>query len=1040
MRTRATGHSPGGFHVLASPKRVRRQPPAPVRAPPTSTTTLERSKEQQIQACDENASASLKTRSHSNGKDADHISNLHQDISPAYLSESELQTNKSNSKDSSLRSIDSSNSARHNQIQQAKIKTVNTRDGLHKKNKSSRGISKRASKRDDYAVKDIVTVEVDSNKCSRDILPGPIQSVLGKRCRGTSSGSLTTSGFSNEVINYKRIRSNVKELNRSGLLSVQNLSSKNSLQSFDESIEENRSLNLKSGQLESIEGRTDSKISPKSLVLYRASPHNSILKFSSGNLCTEQKNDVESQLKQGMQSIMSRMNKYQYQPLPKNPYDSMAACSSTPQEHKNQGINTTRKSSISVSEADKNGFNSRTESHLLGSSSEYEKTLAEYSHGGQKRNRNDEDQLPERQRLKVDNLDKLKDRRIEVEKLFRTTAPNASYQNILRAVAEWAVHNSSTLPTEDEIFTYVESSKAPDATELFSSSDRLFPRRNHSKIRRVSRERSASLSTVRTKIPKNKNSTQNSQRYGSIPKNSCNDDGTATRRVTFKKSIENHLVESDSSKTPNEHSKPSLNIETPSTTNAQQTKSIASQSWGLVNSFKNLVSTPFKALGFGLGSNTQESLKNVTKDINFEYKPPATPVSSSRSVNSERRATKNRNSYRTPVRTPIRTTGKQSSQGINQAPTDKISSRDVVTEKRMAELQRELDLKKSERRERDSRNDTNRRRKKPTKHFEVTADYKSEVSNGAKLRQLNDQTTKTEDLFEEWPPNLDPNRQAVELAQASQFLPRGPNGEDVTTMLCSGWLISKYRDSFIREVGRRKFTPAPMRKTIFGTSAVSISTRTQNLDNCDLSNTTESKVGDTKIPNNHNQPGRSYGFQYDDDSSSDEDTTVDKHELSQSDSKGSNVEISNVTPRISMGFEKTNSLNESSNQSKSAQAADTTVRRLPTTPSTPYTPRMPSTLRNVEALSPYSSKLSTPSSEQNNTVSPSHNSEDMSLVLYEHNNNLTEYSDSCEDWSYIFDLDPQMMALDQKIIDAVEILPNDSLPCVELPAVIEELS
>lgn len=619
-------------------------------------------------------------------------------------------------------------------------------------------------------------------------------------------------------------------------------------------------------------------------------------------------------------------------------------------------------------------------------------------------------------------------------KIFSTY--NLIILDILRAVAEWAVHNSSTLPTKDEIFSYVESSKAPDATELFSSSERLFPRRNHSKIRKVSKESSASLTTVGTKSSRSKNHIEYSQSHGSMPPNSFNDHELAIRRVTFDNSIKSDEAGSDISSLPEEYGTPDPSMEIPSTPKAQQSKSIASQSWELVTSFKNLVSTPFKVLGFGLGSNSQEAVKSVTKDINFEYKAPTTPTTSNRSTKSDRKVIKNRNVYRTP----IRSTGKQTGGNSNRIRSSKVITRGTVTENRMTDLQRELDFKKSQGRERETRDDTNLRRKKPNRNLEDSLNHKTE---GTPLIRLNHHASRDEAIFEEWPPNLDPNRPVVELTQASQTLPRGPNGEDVAAMLCSGWLISKHRDSFIRENGRRKLTPAPIRRSLFGPSGASFSTQNQEPNTFNVIKATESTVrdmDDSQKPNNYNQPGRSYGFKYDDDSSSDDEAMVDEKISSQSDSNNSSFYKTNVTPHFSFISGTSNSFSENSNQFKPTHISDTTVRRLPPTPSTPYTPRMPSTLRNVEALSPYSSKLTTPRSEQNNIVSPSHTSGDTSLVLYNHNNELTEFSGNHEDWSYVFDLDPQMMDLDPKVIDAVETLSKNSLPCVELPALVEEFS
>ncbi|POS84770.1 hypothetical protein EPUL_003847, partial [Erysiphe pulchra] len=1020
MRTRATGQSPGGFHVLASPKRVRRQPPPPVRAQPISTNNSERPKEQPSELCDDTTSTSMKANTHDNEKVDDHQPSYQLDNSSRGFSESESQSHNSKSKESCSRSSSSNNSTRRSQSQQAKAHSTKIREGQPRKIKPNRGSSKRSPSKDDYAVKDIVTVEIDSSKCSRDILPRRVQSVLGKRSRDTSSGALVVSGNGNEISNHKRIRTNVKDANRSGLLSLQNLATKTPPLQFDESAKENRFSNSKSVQFNSRGASTDSKITPNSMVLYRAHPPNSSQNNSSGNFFSEKKNDAETQLKQGMQSIMSRMNKYQYQPLPKNPYDSINDDTSPSEDDKCQGIRNKRKSPKSPSLLARKGAHLRGGPNS-GDSSASDKDPTENALLDPKRNISDQSLVKRRQ--KIDNSEKLKDRRIEVEKLFRTTAPNASYQNILRAVAEWAVHNSSTLPTKDEIFTYVESSKAPDATELFSSSDRLFPRRNHSKIRKVSKESSASLTTARTKYTRSKNEIKHSQNDGPVLPNSYSDHDLATRRVTFDKSIKSNQFGSDISSFPEEYGNPDL-MRTPSTSKAQQPKSIASQSWGLVTSFKNLVSTPFKVLGFGLGSNNQEVIKSVTKDINFEYKASDTPKTSSRSAKSDRKVIKNRNVYRTP----IRSTGKQIGRSINRTPNDEAMTRGAVTENRMGDLQRELDFKKSQGRERESRDGTNLRHKKPIRHSGDTAEYKSKGT----LRQSNHLTSRDEGIFEEWPPNLDPNRPVVELTQASQILPRGPNGEDVAAMLCSGWLISKHRDSFIRESGCRKLSPAPLRRTIFESSGELFSTRNQEPITLKRIKTTESTVRDTEDSqksNNNNQSGRSYGFQYDDDSSSDDETTVDENVSSQLDSKTSNFYKTNVTPHISFSSGTNNSSNDSSIQLKPSEVSDTTVRRLPQTPNTPYTPRMPSTLRNVEALSPYSSKLTTPTSEQNKVVSPSHTFGDMSVVLYDHNNALTENSGNHEDWSYVIDLDPQMMDLDPKVIDAVETLSKNSLPC-----------
>ncbi|RKF73799.1 putative gpi-anchored cell surface glycoprotein [Golovinomyces cichoracearum] len=1071
MRTRATGQSPGGFHVLASPKRVRRQPPPPVRSSRTSSKASEVEKSEASQVHHATASIPAHKDTFSNGDASQHHPSSQKeadviDIAP------KNQTSIPHTKEYDSKFF-FSKQKRDNHAEDIKNSGAKKRSVSTKKKRPEHNFIKVISSQDinDAMIKN--TAGSESNLSPRGILRECARPVLGKRQRCTSDDYLTSENMK-EISSLKRTRVNYNNSNSTDIatdeysisvpqdnfeipqFAINNSHSphfKLSQQTHDKTIRQTLSVDSTSPYHSSRETQQEQITASKLNSSCRTRLINQNPKNSLPSLGLDQKKDVETHLKLGMQSIMSRMNKYQYQPLPKNPYKPLSeiglSALQVPALDAKKGqvaklIKSPSKSPISTSteitqpQADTSG---------MASSRDSENNLSEEKLRHQKQSEWEQKQTDVRTSKKIP--DKLKDRRMEVEKLFRSTAPNASYQNILRAVAEWAVHNSSKIPTKDEIFTYVESSKAPDATELFSTTDGMFLRGSPSKMRKVSETSNILSKSTKSKIAKN-NSLHNSRICDSKSWHST--DKKNLSRPTNSDSIEAQGVSIISPHNPDDHEERLSCPETPSNSKTQPAKTLKSQSWGLVNTFKNIVSTPFKVLSFGFGFNeNNEAVQDVTKDIDFAFKQSVTQSPNIRTLKKNRAVSQNKNRPRMPGRAVEKNKSiyLPPDPFIHQDSTQNTTPlRRTVTQKRKFELQHELELKKLKIREKNLIDDTDYRHKRPvlkSKHGQSRL-YQDSHANTS---HSGPRTVVVKNNVEEWPPNLDPNRKVLDLAMASQKLPRGPNGEDVATMLCKGWLISKYRDSFVREIRDSVDTSSLVTKS-YRVPPCSTLIQTDQSCVCDAPNGADVKNVEGNLENQiipqeetikTTQPGRSYGFDYDDDSSSsdDEENFVEKKPLN-SDIKNSYVKENIVaTSQINLNNGPYSSPNKNSSMTSSTQPLEKIDNRSSPPPFIPSIPHMSSSLRHSGDLSPHSANSTTSSNQSNHAGSPTPVEESKSLTVVTDHDVVYQYADGISDWSYMCDIDPRMAHFNPGIIDAVESLPKDSFPGVQLPPLIKEL-
>ncbi|TQS38369.1 hypothetical protein Golomagni_01123 [Golovinomyces magnicellulatus] len=1097
MRTRATGQSPGGFHVLASPKRVRRQPPPPVRSSRTTSKASELEKKEASQVHHATTSISAFKDSRSNGDVSQHHPSSQKEANVIDIAlKNQISTPFTEECDSKFIL---SKQKRDNHAEDIKNSGTKKRSLSTKKTKPEHNLIKATSSQDtnDTTMKNNAGSE--SNLSPRGILRERVRPVLGKRQRRISDDFLASEN-SKEISSLKRTRVNYKNSSPADLTKdkysitipqdyseIPHFGTNNNhsphvrlnQQAHDKTIGQNLPIDLSSPYHSSRETQPEQTTASNLASSYRARLNNQNPKTSLPSFGLDQKKDVETHLKLGMQSIMSRMNKYQYQPIPKSPYKPLSEtgllAAQAPALDAKKGqvaklIKSSSKSPISTSMETKQP---QTDTSEMASSRDSENNLFEENLRHQKQSNWEKTQTEGKKSKKIP--DKLKDRRLEVEKLFRSTAPNASYQrkfarfsprltiallnplltislnlDILRAVAEWAVHNSSKLPTKDEIFTYIESSKAPDATELFSTTDEIFLRSSPSKMRKVSETNNKLSRSTKSKIAKN-NSSLNSRIRDSKSCHSTDKNSTFSR-PTASDSTEAQRVSFISPHNQKEHYEKLSSPETPSNPKTQPAKSIASQSWGLVNTFKNIVTTPFKVLSFGFGFNeNKEAIQDVTRDIDFTFKPSVTQSPNIKTFKKNRPASQKRIKPQTPGRAA------EKNKPFSLSPDSSIHQDSTynttplwrtVTKKRKYELQHELELKKSKIRERNLIDDTDHRHKRPVVKSKQSQSHLYQDSH-AHTSQSNQKTIPVENSVEEWPPNLDPNRKVLDLAMASQNLPRGPNGEDVATMLCKGWLISKHRDSFIRET--RDFHDISLfaRKSLLLPPSTT-PTQADQSRICDASIGADAKIAEDNLENEiipHEettkitQPGRSYGFDYDDDSSSsDDEENSEEKEPSDLDIENSLAKKNNAaSSQVKLSNEPYSSPIKNSNNTSSTQLSEKTDNRSSPPLCIPFTPRTSSSLRQSGDLSPHSANSMTSSNQSNHSASPTPVEESQSLTVVTDHDVVYQYADGTSDWSYMCDVDPRMAHFNPGIIDAVESLPKDSFPGVQLPPLIKEL-
>lgn len=616
------------------------------------------------------------------------------------------------------------------------------------------------------------------------------------------------------------------------------------------------------------------------------------------------------------------------------------------------------------------------------------------------------------------------------QKSLRLT--NSSIIDILRAVAEWALRNPSDLPTSDEIKALLSSTKESQTSKALPLS----------KVSVATPIVNSSFQLKKVKPLKSIQTTSNVKRraveYRKAAGTQPNNTSLATdvkcestmdkKHVNFSSQSENqriitHLTTPEAHASENSTSPSQFG--TPYTLTQKASNTSINNGWRIMSTLKNIVASPLKSLGFGFGQD-QESAQNVAKEISFNFISPITPTPrEKRQIKVERAATERKSRRRKNTQSSAL---RKHSEPLTDRPLRHInestqpSARRVVTEKRRLDLSREQAIKKSIAREREAQNDKDHPHKESTKPFE-SSEYISEDLSACKTSATDPNFT-TSHTMEEWPPNLNTNRAVTDISLAADSLPRGPNGEDVATMLCKGWLISPHRDSFVRHFKEKKAVSfLSSRKTIFG-----VISQPNPLD--DPSRTIEevktSQIMDNSlIPVNStgSQPGRSYGFNYDDESSSDDGNfDCEAEEENSTALKPRSTQMID-TQFGSSRYDKAPSRPETNDNPSSIANnpfQSNNNQKLPPFLGAPYTPRIPSSLRNVEALSPNVSSLSTPST----TNSP------LAVVKGDGSNLSNNFG--C-DWSSMYEVDPLMTHFDPQTIKSVEELSKDSFPPIQLP-------
>ncbi|SZF04564.1 unnamed protein product [Blumeria hordei] len=1036
MRTRATGLSPGGFRVLTSPKRVKKQSSS-IQKPRSQSKTSDKSNGESPQVGEQKQSVLERENSHVDGSP------------PVSKPNGTTLNNKNYPELHSLKQTRIVYSPVKNATNETKYTNAESLSGSTTKSKTNHLKPKFSQ----LSPKESITGEkfkaqIILNSRTKMTNLHQVEPVLGKRYRNDSLSVYTTSSEFNENPNPKRIRIHNKLSRKSeaGQLDKSNITPKSSSSTTQDratttkvhrrypmnSTQDQHLSNRKTVYLDSKEPLQELRVKSNSTTSRRMSCeiHQKKASFS---FFPEDSSDVESHLKKGMQSIMSRMNKYHYKPLPKNMNNDSS-----------QDKSVSRNKAISS-----NNINQQDDSNQLTKNQESPREPDKIKQLKPSEDEQAEETskalvlhktLDNNQSVIVPNNNKiitgtgvtenLREKRMEVEMLFRSASPNTSYTNILRAVAEWALRNPSNLPTSDEI-------KALLSSTIESPTSRALPL---SKVSVATPIVNSSFQLKRIKPLKNTPTTvkrraiENQKAAGSPPNNislatdfKC-ESTMGKKHVKFSSQPENQRIIKNlttSEAHVAENSTSPSQLETTYTPNQKASNPSLNNGWRIMSTLKNIVASPLKSLGFGFAQD-HESAQSVAKEISFDFIPPVTPTPREKRQTkvdravTERRSRRRKNTQSSTLRKHIEPLTDRPLRHTNAS--IQSSARRVVTEKRRFDLSREQAIKKSLARERESQNDTDHPHKESIKPVDTSECVPKNLT--ANKTSSTDPTLNASDTMEEWPPNLNPNRAVTDILLAADSLPRGPNGEDVATMLCKGWLISPHRDSYVRHVKEKKAVSfLSPRKTIFGvtTQPIPPEDRSHSIDEVKTSWIIDNSL--IPVDSTGSQPGRSYGFNYDDESSSDDGDLGNEAEEESSDTlKPSSMQMTDKQFGSSQ-YDKSSSTNEANinlPSSASNKFYSNNARKPPPFIGVPYTPRIPSSLRNVEALSPNVSSLSTPST----TNSP--------LAMVKGDDSTISHNFGC-DWSSMYEVDPLMAHFDPQTIKSVEDLPKDSFPPIQLP-------
>ncbi|CCU75560.1 Blumeria graminis specific protein/hypothetical protein [Blumeria hordei DH14] len=1103
MRTRATGLSPGGFRVLTSPKRVKKQSSS-IQKPRSQSKTSDKSNGESPQVGEQKQSVLERENSHVDGSP------------PVSKPNGTTLNNKNYPELHSLKQTRIVYSPVKNATNETKYTNAESLSGSTTKSKTNHLKPKFSQ----LSPKESITGEkfkaqIILNSRTKMTNLHQVEPVLGKRYRNDSLSVYTTSSEFNENPNPKRIRIHNKLSRKSeaGQLDKSNITPKSSSSTTQDratttkvhrrypmnSTQDQHLSNRKTVYLDSKEPLQELRVKSNSTTSRRMSCeiHQKKASFS---FFPEDSSDVESHLKKGMQSIMSRMNKYHYKPLPKNMNNDSS-----------QDKSVSRNKAISS-----NNINQQDDSNQLTKNQESPREPDKIKQLKPSEDEQAEETskalvlhktLDNNQSVIVPNNNKiitgtgvtenLREKRMEVEMLFRSASPNTSYTSttkpapipyqaqdtsmrvrsnsfsgahektlpivpsftsqviptpciyftetatqkslrltnsaiidILRAVAEWALRNPSNLPTSDEI-------KALLSSTIESPTSRALPL---SKVSVATPIVNSSFQLKRIKPLKNTPTTvkrraiENQKAAGSPPNNislatdfKC-ESTMGKKHVKFSSQPENQRIIKNlttSEAHVAENSTSPSQLETTYTPNQKASNPSLNNGWRIMSTLKNIVASPLKSLGFGFAQD-HESAQSVAKEISFDFIPPVTPTPREKRQTkvdravTERRSRRRKNTQSSTLRKHIEPLTDRPLRHTNAS--IQSSARRVVTEKRRFDLSREQAIKKSLARERESQNDTDHPHKESIKPVDTSECVPKNLT--ANKTSSTDPTLTASDTMEEWPPNLNPNRAVTDILLAADSLPRGPNGEDVATMLCKGWLISPHRDSYVRHVKEKKAVSfLSPRKTIFGvtTQPIPPEDRSHSIDEVKTSRIIDNSL--IPVDSTGSQPGRSYGFNYDDESSSDDGDLGNEAEEESSDTlKPSSMQMTDKQFGSSQ-YDKSSSTNEANislPSSASNKFYSNNARKPPPFIGVPYTPRIPSSLRNVEALSPNVSSLSTPST----TNSP--------LAMVKGDDSTISHNFGC-DWSSMYEVDPLMAHFDPQTIKSVEDLPKDSFPPIQLP-------
>lgn len=344
MRTRATGLSPGGFRVLTSPKRVKKQ-----------SSSIRKSRSLSKASDKPNVESPQIVEQKQSGLECE---NYHVDGSPKVPKPNGTTLNKSYPELHSLKNTRIIHSPVKNTSNEAKDTDAESRSEATTKSKTNHlnpKISQLSSK--ESLTGENFKAQIILNSGTKMTSLHQVESILGKRYRNDSLSTYTSPLNYNEIPNPKRIRVH-KKLSRqteAGRPEKSNTTPKNSSSTTHDRATTTRvprrypmnsthdhHLNIrKTVYLDPKESLQELKVKSYSKISRRMSceTHQKQASFS---FFPEDSSDVESHLKKGMQSIMSRMNKYHYKPLPKNTNNDSSQDNTVSKNKVNSSNNTTQ--------------------------------------------------------------------------------------------------------------------------------------------------------------------------------------------------------------------------------------------------------------------------------------------------------------------------------------------------------------------------------------------------------------------------------------------------------------------------------------------------------------------------------------------------------------------------------------------------------------------------------------------------------------------------------------------------------------------------